>query len=295
MLSANKGLQLVREPVLEQSASAKEVHDLVTRARAAGETVGFVPTMGALHEGHLSLIDAANNECDRTVVSIFVNPTQFSPAEDLGKYPRPLEQDLDQLEERGVWLAFVPTVDEIYPEGFDSFVDVGEVAQPLEGSARPTHFRGVATVVLKLFQIIPADFAYFGRKDYQQSLVVRQLVRDFHLQTQLRICPIVREPDGLAMSSRNAYLSAEERSRAASLWQALLLAEQQHAAGEMQCDAIRGQMRQFLSDAGVDDVEYVAFLAEGTVKEVEEMAGPTTIAIAARVGRTRLIDNHTIG
>lgn len=272
-----------------------DVRREVQQAKAAGEVIGFVPTMGALHEGHLSLVDASQRECDRTVVSIFVNPTQFAPHEDLEKYPRPLEQDIQLLAKRGAWLAFVPAAEEIYPEHFDSFVDVGNVAKPLEGVSRPTHFRGVATVVLKLFNIVPADRAYFGRKDYQQSLVVRKLIEDFNLPIDLRVCPIVREPDGLAMSSRNAYLSTEERQRAAALRQSLLLAEQAVDRGDKSATAIGGQMKQHLESAGVDEVEYIAFLAEGTMREVERVEGPTVVALAARVGRTRLIDNHVIG
>ncbi|MCH7753180.1 MAG: pantoate--beta-alanine ligase [Planctomycetes bacterium] len=275
-------------------SSAAEIQAAVLAAKCAGASVGFVPTMGALHEGHLSLVDASLAECDRTVVSIFVNPTQFTPGEDLEKYPRPLEQDLEMLEQRGAWLAFVPTVDEMYPPGFESYVEVGSVAQPWEGAARPTHFRGVATVVLKLLQMVPADRAYLGRKDYQQTLVVRRLIEDFDLPIALRVCPIVREADGLAMSSRNAYLDLTERERAAAIWQALLLAEQRHAAGETSVAAIRNEMKEHLAAVGID-VEYIAFLADNTVQEVSTIAGPTVVAIAARVGRARLIDNHRIG
>ncbi len=275
--------------------SAADIHAAVLAAKCAGASVGFVPTMGAFHEGHLSLVDASLAECDRTVVSIFVNPTQFTPGEDLEKYPRPLEQDLEMLEQRGAWLAFVPTVDEMYPPGFESYVEVGSVAQPWEGAARPTHFRGVATVVLKLLQMVPADRAYFGRKDYQQTLVVRRLIEDFDLPIALRVCPIVREADGLAMSSRNAYLDLTERERAAALWQALLLAERRRAAGETSVAAIRNEMNEHLAAVGIDDVEYIAFLADNTVQEVSTIASPTVVAIAARVGRARLIDNHRIG
>ncbi len=275
-------------------SSAAEIQAAVLAAKCAGASVGFVPTMGAFHEGHLSLVDASLAECDRTVVSIFVNPTQFTPGEDLEKYPRPLEQDLEMLEQRGAWLAFVPTVDEMYPPGFESYVEVGSVAQPWEGAARPTHFRGVATVVLKLLQMVPADRVYFGRKDYQQTLVVRRLIEDFDLPIALRVCPTVREADGLAMSSRNAYLDLTERERAAAIWQALLLAEQRHAAGETSVAAIRNEMKEHLAAVGID-VEYIAFLADNTVQEVSTIAGPTVVAIAARVGRARLIDNHRIG
>ena len=276
-------------------SSATDIQAAVCTAQSAGRTVGFVPTMGALHSGHLSLVDASLAECDNTVVSIFVNPTQFGPGEDLANYPRALDEDLRQLEQRGVCLAFVPTVDEMYPPGFDSYVEVGSIAQSWEGVARPTHFRGVATVVLKMLQMVPADRVYFGRKDYQQTLVVRQLIEDFNLRTALRVCPIVRESDGLAMSSRNAYLTSAERKRATELWQALLLAEQKYVAGETSVAVLRDAMKAHLSAVGINDIQYLAFLADNTVDEVSEIVGPTVVAIAARVGRARLIDNHTIG
>lgn len=286
---------MIDAQTFRQLSSANEVQTAVEQARAVGDTVGFVPTMGALHEGHLSLVEASIRECDRTVVSIFVNPTQFGPQEDIERYPRPLENDIQLLSERGVWLAFVPSVEEIYPAGFDSFIDVGSVAEPFEGSIRTNHFRGVATVVMKLFQIVPADYAYFGRKDYQQSLVIGKLIEDFYLPIEMKVCPIVREADGLAMSSRNAYLNAEQRQQAGALWQSLQLAQRQHSAGEISCAVIQQQMREQLLSSGIDQIDYIAFLKDGTMTEVETIAGPTTVALAARVGPARLIDNHTIG
>jgi len=280
---------------IKEISTPAEIQAAVLAAKRDGESVGFVPTMGAFHEGHLSLVDASLMECDRTVVSIFVNPPQFSPDEDLENYPRPLEQDLDLLERRGVWVAFVPTVDDMYPPGFDSYVDVGSIAQPWEGAARPTHFRGVATVVLKLLQMVPADRAYFGRKDYQQTLVVRRLIEDFDLPITLRVCPIVREADGLAMSSRNAYLTQAERQRAPALREALMLAERKFLTGETSVAALRSEMNVLLADRGIQDIEYIAFLSDNTVEEVSAIVGPTVVAIAARVGRARLIDNHLIG
>lgn len=274
--------------------SATKTYAAVRAAQLAGKSIGLVPTMGALHEGHLSLVDASLAECDRTVVSIFVNPTQFGPSEDLTSYPRVLEQDLRLLEERGCWLVFAPQADEMYQPGHSTYVDVGSVAVPYEGASRPTHFRGVATVVLKLFQIIPADRAYFGRKDYQQTLVIQKMVNDLNLPVEVRVCPIVREADGLAMSSRNAYLSVEERQRACLLWQSLKLAEQMHAKGQTEVAVIARAMRELLATAEVE-AEYIAFLAEDTVQEVARLEGPTVVALAAQVGKTRLIDNHTIG
>jgi len=277
------------------ATTVEEVRSTVFAAQKAGETIGFVPTMGALHEGHLSLVDASLKSCDRTVVSIFVNPTQFGAGEDEDSYPRRLAEDCRLLEERDCWLVFAPPVAEMYPPGFDTSVDVGEVATPLEGEARPTHFQGVATVVLKLFQIVPADCAFFGRKDYQQSLVIQQMVRDLNLPVQIVTCPIVREADGLAMSSRNAYLNPTERQRATALWQSLQLAEERFRQGQTEVSELTAAMRQHLAAAGVEEVNYIAFLEAGTVRPVAQVKGPTVVAIAARVGGTRLIDNHQIG
>ncbi|NOY41420.1 MAG: pantoate--beta-alanine ligase [Planctomycetes bacterium] len=274
--------------------SATKTYAAVRAAQLAGKSIGLVPTMGALHEGHLSLVEASLAECDHTVVSIFVNPTQFGPSEDLASYPHVLEQDLRLLEERGCWLVFAPQADEMYQPGHGTYVDVGSVAVPYEGASRPTHFRGVATVVLKLFQIIPADRAYFGRKDYQQTLVIRKMVSDLNLPVEVRVCPIIREADGLAMSSRNAYLNAEERQRASLLWQSLKLAEQMHAKGQTEVAVIARSMRELLATDELE-AEYIAFLAEDTVQEVTHLEGPTVVALAAQVGKTRLIDNHTIG
>jgi pantoate--beta-alanine ligase len=278
-------------------ARGAEIRTLVREAQAAGESVGFVPTMGALHEGHLSLIDAARAECDRVVASIFVNPTQFRAGEDFDKYPRPLERDLALLTGRGCDWAFVPEPAEMYPPGFDSFVDIGAVAVPWEGAARPGHFRGVATVVLKLFQFVPANRAYFGRKDYQQSLVIERLVTDFHVPMAIHVCPIVRDHNGIALSSRNAYLSADERRRALALSRSLHVAEARYEAGETSAEAIRAAMLAEIETVGESHVkvEYIAVLRDGTVESVETVDGPTTIAIAARVGQTRLIDNVRIG
>lgn len=274
--------------------SAAETYAAVRAAQLAGKSVGLVPTMGALHEGHLSLVDASLAECDLTVVSIFVNPTQFSPGEDLTSYPRVLEQDLQLLEGRGCHLVFAPQADEMYQPGHGTYVDVGSIAVPYEGTSRPTHFRGVATIVLKLFQIIPAERAYFGRKDYQQTLVVRKLVNDLNLPVDVRVCPIVREADGLAMSSRNEYLNSDDRQRAGTLWRSLQLAEQLHAEGETDVAAIKKAMQQLLAQSSIE-AEYIAFVAENTIDEVTDLTGPTVVAMTARVGKTRLIDNHTIG
>ena len=271
------------------------LREVILAARAAGDTVGLVPTMGALHEGHLSLVDAARAECDLTVVSIFVNPSQFSPAEDFNCYPRDLERDLAFLQSHGCDLVFAPSIEEMYRADATTTVDVGPLAQALEGKSRPTHFRGVATVVMKLFQLAPADAAYFGQKDYQQTLVVRQMVADLDVPIDIRICPTVREPDGLAMSSRNAYLSGDERRRAASLSQSLRLAEELALNGVRDVASIRAKMEEHLQHTGGIDVEYIAFVADGTIMPVTTLAGPTVVALAAKIGKTRLIDNLRIG
>lgn len=266
----------------------------IVAARLAGRTVGLVPTMGALHEGHLSLVDAARAECDLAVVTIFVNPTQFGPDEDLRRYPRDMERDLALLNSRGCDVVFAPSESEMYTPGHATFVDVGPIGQVLEGEFRPTHFRGVATVVLKLFQLAPADRAYFGRKDYQQTVVVRRMVADLNVPIDVRVCPTVREPDGLALSSRNAYLSADERQRALALSRSLNVARRLVEQGERDVEAVRRAMREEIGRVGGVDVQYIAFVAEGTVTPVLSIDGPTAIAIAAKINNTRLIDNTSV-
>jgi pantoate--beta-alanine ligase len=275
--------------------SGEQVRQLVQAARQQGKSVGFVPTMGALHEGHLTLIDAARAECDVAVVSIFVNPTQFGPQEDFRRYPRDLERDMMLLGGRGCDFVFTPGESQMYSADHATYVDVGPLGQVLEGEFRPTHFRGVATIVLKLFQFVPADRAYFGRKDYQQTVVVRQMVADLNVPIDIRVCPTMREPDGLAMSSRNVYLSADERRRAVVLSQSLRLAEQSAAKGECDIETIRQKMLANIERVGGVDVQYIAFVSEGTLSAVERISGPTTVVIAATVGKTRLIDNVLIG
>jgi pantoate--beta-alanine ligase len=272
----------------------RDGHDLrqyVTAARQARQTVGLVPTMGALHEGHLSLVDAARAECDLAVASIFVNPTQFGPGEDLRRYPRDMDRDLALLGSRGCDVVFAPDEAEMYAPGHATFVDIGAIGQVLEGAFRPAHFRGVATVVLKLFLLAPADRAYFGRKDYQQTLVVRQMVADLNVPIDVRVCPIVREPDGLAMSSRNAYLSLDERQRALVLSRSLKLAEHLVNDGQRDVETIRRAMQEEIDRTGGVEVQYIAFVADGSLTQVTTIGGPTTIVIAATVGGTRLIDN----
>ena len=257
-------------------------------------SIGLVPTMGAVHEGHLSLVDASCSQQDVTIVTVYVNPTQFDVGKDLDTYPRDLEADLAMLGQHGAQLVFAPTDSEMYRPGHETYLEVGSVAQPLEGAVRPGHFRGVATIVLKLFNLVMPDAAYFGQKDYQQTLVVRQLVRDFDLPIEICVCPIVREEDGLAMSSRNAHLSAEQRRRALSLSQSLSLAEAMVDGGERDAARIESAVRKELEQAGVE-VDYVALVKDGTVTPVSHVEGPTRLAIAGKVGETRLLDNRVIG
>jgi pantoate--beta-alanine ligase len=251
--------------------------------------------MGALHEGHLSLVDAANAQCDRVAASIFVNPTQFGPREDFAKYPRTLERDLELLRERGCDWVFAPEAAEIYPAGFGTSIDVGAIARPFEGTARPGHFQGVATVVLKLFQLVPANRAYFGEKDYQQQLVVRRMVEDLNVPIEVVGCPIVRDKEGMALSSRNAYLSEDERRRAQGLSQSLRIAQDLFDQGERDATALRKAIAAHLANIGGVEVEYIAIVREGTIDEAAIIDTAARVLIAARVGATRLIDNQRLG
>ncbi|WP_448605309.1 pantoate--beta-alanine ligase [Thermoflexus hugenholtzii] len=254
-------------------------------------TWGFVPTMGYLHEGHLSLVRRARAENDRVAVSIFVNPTQFGPHEDYARYPRDLERDLRLLEPLGVDLVFVPSVEEMYPPGFQTWVIVEEVSRPLEGASRPGHFRGVATVVAKLFNILQPDRAYFGQKDAQQTVVIRRMVQDLNIPVEIVICPTVREPDGLAMSSRNTYLSPEERRAATVLFRALQAAKARYEAGERDAERLREAMREVIRAEPLARIDYVSVAHPETLQELERVEGPALLSLAVYIGTTRLIDN----
>lgn len=271
-----------------------EIRSKTLRQKSEGKRVGLVPTMGALHAGHLSLCEQAAAACDLVVATVFVNPTQFGPDEDFEKYPRSLDRDVQQLAKHGCNWVFAPSVDEMYPGGLETTIDVGSVAKPLEGASRPTHFAGVATVVMKLAQLVPADAAYFGQKDYQQTLVVRQLFRDLHVPIEVVVCPTVRDANGLALSSRNAYLSSEDRARAPALHASLQLAKKLAAEGEVNVPKLRDAMQQYLAKIGGIEIDYIAFVPTGSVDEVTTINGPTTALVAARVGGTRLIDNLEI-
>jgi pantoate--beta-alanine ligase len=249
--------------------------------------------MGALHEGHLSLVRTAKSECDVAVATIFVNPTQFAPHEDYSRYPRTLESDLALLDSVGCDLAFVPAAEEIYPPGFSTSVEPPAVAHVLEGAFRPDHFRGVCTVVLKLFHLVPSDVACFGQKDYQQALVIRHMMRDLNVPLAIRVCPIVREADGLAMSSRNRYLSADERRQALGISRALEDTVARYRGGERNAAALEGAMRHVLQRHGISRIDYAAVVDAETLQEQTE--GAAVALIACHVGTTRLIDNEILG
>lgn len=281
----------------ESLATVQTVDDLrlaVREARQAGKTIGCVPTMGALHDGHLSLIEAARRETDFVVVTIFVNPTQFGPNEDLAKYPRPLEADLAKCRAAGVDLVFNPDVESVYPGGDATFVEVPGVSEVLEGAHRPGHFRGVTTIVLKLFNMVLPDVAFFGQKDYQQQLLIRHLVDDLNVPVEIRTCPTVREPDGLALSSRNAYLSPEERQTALALSQALKIAEQSLRDERQSPAEARARMIEHLTSTPGLVLNYATVADAHSLEELNEASSEMVALIAARVGTTRLIDNQPI-
>jgi pantoate--beta-alanine ligase len=259
--------------------------------RREGKRIGLVPTMGALHEGHLSLVRASKAECGCTVVSIFVNPTQFGPNEDFSKYPRTLDADLKRLGQCGADFAFVPANDEVYPPGCATLVEVGAIAEPLEGQCRPGHFRGVATVVLKLFNMVQPDVAYFGQKDFQQTAVIRRMVADLNVPITISVCPTVREPDGLAMSSRNRYLSPAARQRALVLSKSLQAAVKAIAEGQRDAGRIISQMRTLIETTDDARIDYIALVDPNTLQPVEQITGPTLAALAVKIENTRLIDN----
>jgi pantoate--beta-alanine ligase len=281
-------------PAIELATRGGRGRAAVAAARRSGKKVGFVPTMGALHEGHLSLVRAARQECGYTVVSIYVNPSQFGPHEDLQKYPRTLAADGEALGRCGTDLLFTPTNDEVYPPGYTTWVEMGTVAGPLEGECRHGHFRGVATVVLKLLNMVGPDAAFFGQKDYQQALVVRRMAADLNVPVSIRVCPTVREPDGLAMSSRNRYLSPQARQRAVVLFRSLCLAQELVASGQRDAAVVAGKIRDLILSAGGATIDYVALVDPGTLEPVVRLDGPTLAALAVRIENTRLIDNRLI-
>jgi pantoate--beta-alanine ligase len=271
--------------------TAIKMRDAVGERRSAGKTVGLVPTMGFFHAGHVSLMRAARRDCDFVVVSLFVNPTQFGRGEDLEDYPRDLERDSAMAEEAGVDCIFHPGVEEMYPQPYHTYVELEGVSGVLCGASRPGHFRGVATVVAKLFNIVPAQRAYFGLKDAQQVWVIRKMARDLDFDIEVVACPTVREEDGLAMSSRNIYLGPEERRAAAVLSRSLGLAQELAGRGERDAAAIIMRMEELIASEPLVKPEYIEALSWELLQPVERLQGEVLIALAARVGKARLIDN----
>ena len=266
--------------------------EMRTVCREASRPLGLVPTMGALHDGHLSLVDHARADCATVAVSIFVNPTQFAEGEDFAEYPRDLDGDLEMLRQHGVDLVFVPDVAEVYPPGFDTWVDVGPLADRLEGAARPGHFRGVATIVAKLFGIVQPERAYFGQKDGQQTVVVRKMARDLDLGVEVVVLPTVREADGLAMSSRNVRLNPEQRQAASAVYRALSAGQTLWNQGETDANSIRGAVRTVLeAEPLLGAVDYVSVAAPDTIEELEMAVPGAMLSTAAHLGTVRLIDN----
>ncbi len=276
---------------MEKIGTIADMRAYALRRRREGKSVAFVPTMGALHRGHGSCVEVARSRADLVVTSIFVNPTQFAPSEDLARYPRPLERDLSACEEWGVDAVFMPAHEEMYPVDQSVWIDVGRLAGVLCGRTRAGHFRGVVTVVLKLFNIVEPDWAVFGQKDVQQAVVVRTMVDELDVPVKLALSPTVRESDGLALSSRNSYLSAEERSRAPWIYRSLLRGLDLVRRGERDPSRVVREVRHHVADHGIGDVDYVEIVRARDLAELLAVEGKVILAAAARVGNTRLIDN----
>jgi pantoate--beta-alanine ligase len=273
----------------------EELRQVIGGVKREGRVVGLVPTMGALHDGHMALVNSSRENGDFTVVSIFVNPTQFGPSEDFERYPRQLEADLEKCRAAGVELVFAPDVSEMYPEGFGTYVDVQGITEILEGASRPGHFRGVATIVIKLFAAVEPRRAYFGMKDYQQLKVIEKMVRDLNVRVDIIPVPIVREPDGLAMSSRNVYLSKDERRAAASLYKALMAARNAAGDGVTDAESIRQIVESILLAEPLVQIDYVAVVDKETLLPIDSISKGAVVLLAVRIGSTRLIDNMLIG
>ncbi|MBC8355750.1 MAG: pantoate--beta-alanine ligase [Planctomycetes bacterium] len=279
------------EEITKIASTEREARSFIRAAREGRKRIGLVPTMGALHEGHLSLVRAARRTCESVAVTIFVNPAQFGQTEDLSKYPRTIDEDLEALRDLGVDLIFLPSQDELYPNGFSTYVLPPAVADPFEGQFRPEHFRGVATIVLKLLNLLPADVAFFGQKDFQQFQVIRQMVKDLNVPVEIQACPIVREPDGLAMSSRNRYLTPDERERAVALSDALAEAKRCFDDGATSSSTLAEYMSEILRKAKITKIDYAEVADANTLQRIDQIDRPAVALIAAYVGRTRLIDN----
>ena len=279
---------------MEIYGQIKQVRDAVKAWKREGKSVGFVPTMGYLHEGHKSLIDAARRENDKVVVSIFVNPMQFGPTEDLDSYPRDLDRDAKLCEDAGVDIIFHPEPEEMYDDGFCSYVDMNGLTTELCGKTRPIHFRGVQTVVLKLFHIVTPDRAYFGQKDAQQLAVIKRMVKDLNVDTQIIGCPIIREEDGLAKSSRNTYLNAEERKAALVLSKAVFKGEELIKNGEKNSDVILNTMKDIINSEPLAKIDYVQLVNADSIEPLATAEGRVLVAMAVYIGKTRLIDNFIV-
>jgi len=267
------------------------IYDMRRLRRQLAEPVGFVPTMGYLHEGHLSLVRQARAENSSVVVSIFVNPTQFGPQEDFNQYPRDPQRDLALLQKEKTGIVFMPSAAEMYPPQFSSWVEVGKVTERLEGACRPGHFRGVTTIVAKLFNIVQPTRAYFGQKDAQQAIVIKKMVADLNMNLEIVVAPTVREPDGLAMSSRNTYLNPEERRAAVVLYQALSLAQKLWSQGEKDAEKLRQEMIALIQKEPLADIDYVSIADQETLDELDTVKFPALVSLAVKIGKTRLIDN----
>lgn len=271
-----------------------EIRSVVQEARAHRQTVGFVPTMGYFHEGHLVLMQEAKKVCDLVVVSIFVNPLQFGPREDLDRYPRDFERDVQLAEKVGVDVVFFPSAEEMYPSGFSTRVELGELTQCLCGRSRPGHFQGVATVVAKLFNIVSPDKAFFGQKDAQQVMVIKRMVEDLNMPLEVVVVPTVREEDGVAMSSRNVYLEFHERQAARCLSRSLEMAGQEVANGEQDASRLQEMVRKMIAEEPLADIDYVEIRSLPGLKPVTSLEGPALLAVAVHFGKTRLIDNTVL-
>jgi pantoate--beta-alanine ligase len=287
----------LKELIVEDESM--KVVNSINDLRSARETlkgrVGLVPTMGFLHDGHLSLVRRARQECDCVLASIYVNPTQFGPNEDFSAYPRDVERDLNLLKENGTDLVWIPTDADMYPKGFQTFVVVEEITKVLEGAMRPTHFRGVSTVVAKLFNSVQPDVAYFGQKDAQQVAVLKQMVSDLNFNLEMVVCPIVREKDGLALSSRNTYLDTDQRKSALVLSRSLKEARKLFASGERDVNAIRQRMDEVFSSEPIAKVQYISLADPTSLLELESISESALVSMAVYIGKTRLIDNTVLG
>ena len=279
---------------MEVINTIEKVRVIIAGAKSAGKSVGFVPTMGALHEGHFSLIRAARQQCGFVVVSIFVNPTQFGPGEDIDKYPRPFDADIKACRDLGVDVVFAPTDQQMYPQKNLTWVNVEKLSEPLCGRSRPGHFRGVAVVCAKLFNIVQPDIAFFGQKDAQQAIIAQRMVADLNMPLKIVVCPTIREIDGLAMSSRNRYLTARQRKDAVLLYAALQKAGVFIAAGQRKSSELISEMEKILKISRQIKIEYISIVDARTLNELDEVKGKVLIALAVKIGQARLIDNIVV-